>query len=247
MSPAAACAEDGTYMLSEEQARAILELRLQRLTGLERDKIADELKDHRQDLRPVLATLADRGKLLGILGDELREISERFANPRRTHIEDNEFESDIEDLIQREEMVVTVSMTGYVKRVPLSTYRAQKRGGKGRTGMTTKDEDVVSDLFVASTHAPVLFFTTRGIVHRMKVYRLPIGVAPHRAARRSSTCCRSKRGRNYLGHPAAARRRDDLGPVSSDVRHLGRHGAAQPVVGLRQYPLERPDRDEAGG
>jgi len=167
--------EDNTYMLSEEQARAILELRLQRLTGLERDKIADELKEVTDKISDLLATLANREKLLGILGDELKEIRERFSTPRRTHIEDNEFEADIEDLIQREEMVVTVSMTGYVKRVPLSTYRAQRRGGKGRTGMTTKDEDVVSDLFVAWTHAPVLFFTTRGIVHKMKVYRLPIG------------------------------------------------------------------------
>ncbi len=167
--------EDETYILSDEQARAILELRLQRLTGLERDKIAGELKEVTDKISDLLETLADREKLLGILSDELIEIRERFATPRRTHIEDNEFESDIEDLIQREEMVVTVSMTGYVKRVPLSTYRAQRRGGKGRTGMTTKDEDVVSDLFVAWTHAPVLFFTTRGIVHKMKVYRLPIG------------------------------------------------------------------------
>jgi DNA gyrase subunit A len=165
----------GTYMLSEEQARAILDLRLQRLTGLERDKIADELNEVTDKISDLLATLANRPKLLGILGDELRDIKERFANPRRTYIEDNEFESDIEDLIQREEMVVTVSMTGYVKRVPLSTYRAQRRGGKGRTGMTTKEEDVVSDLFVASTHAPVLFFTSRGMVHKLKVYRLPIG------------------------------------------------------------------------
>jgi DNA gyrase subunit A len=110
----------------------------------------------------------------------LAEIKTRFATPRRTMIEDNEFEADIEDLIQREDMVVTVSMTGYVKRVPLSTYRAQRRGGKGRMGMTTKDEDVVSDLFVANTHTPVLFFTTRGIVHRMKVYRLPIGTPTSR-------------------------------------------------------------------
>ena len=172
--PGRGVSEDGTYMLSEEQARAILELRLQRLTGLEREKIADELREITDKISDLLSTLADRPKLLGILGDELREIKDRFSNPRRTMIEDNEFESDIEDLIQREEMVVTVSMTGYVKRVPLSTYRAQRRGGKGRTGMTTKDEDVVSDLFVASTHAPVLFFTTRGIVHRLKVYRLPL-------------------------------------------------------------------------
>jgi len=173
--PGRGVSEGGTYVLSEEQARAILDLRLQRLTGLEREKIADELKEVTDKISDLLATLANRPKLLGILGDELRDIKERFANPRRTHIEDNEFESDIEDLIQREDMVVTVSMTGYVKRVPLSTYRAQRRGGKGRTGMTTKDEDVVSDLFVATTHTPVLFFTSRGMVHKLKVYRLPIG------------------------------------------------------------------------
>ncbi len=173
--PGRGVTEAGTYMLSEEQARAILDLRLHRLTGLEREKIAGELREITDQIADFLATLADRGKLLGILGDELRDIKARFANPRRTMIEENEFESDIEDLIQREEMVVTVSMTGYVKRVPLSTYRAQKRGGKGRTGMTTKEEDVVSDLFVATTHQPVLFFTTRGMVHRLKVYRLPLG------------------------------------------------------------------------
>ncbi len=178
--PGRGVTEDGNYWLSEEQARAILELRLQRLTGLERDKIADELKAITDNISDLLATLADREKLLGILGAELAEIKARFATPRRTSIEENEFEADIEDLIQREEMVVTVSMTGYVKRVPLSTYRAQKRGGKGRTGMTTKQEDVVSDLFVASTHAPVLFFTTKGMVHRLKVYRLPIGTPQSR-------------------------------------------------------------------
>ncbi len=172
--PGRSVSADGNYNLSEEQARAILELRLQRLTGLERDKIADELKEITARIADFLETLADRSKLLAILGNELTDIKTRFATPRRTTIEENEFEVDIEDLIQREDMVVTVSMTGYVKRVPLSTYRAQRRGGKGRTGMTTKEEDVVSDLFVASTHAPVLFFTTRGIVHKLKVYRLPL-------------------------------------------------------------------------
>jgi len=171
---------DGTYWLSDEQAKAILELRLQRLTGLEREKIAEELKEVTDRIAELLSILADRMKLLGILRGELVEIRERFATPRRTQIEESEFESDIEDLIQREDMVVTVSMTGYVKRVPLSTYRAQRRGGKGRTGMTTKDEDVVSDLFVANTHQPVLFFTTRGMVHRLKVYRIPVGTPQSR-------------------------------------------------------------------
>ncbi len=171
---------DGTYWLSDEQAKAILELRLQRLTGLEREKIAEELKEVTDRIAELLSILADRAKLLGILRGELVDIRERFATPRRTQIEESEFESDIEDLIQREDMVVTVSMTGYVKRVPLSTYRAQRRGGKGRTGMTTKDEDVVSDLFVANTHQPVLFFTTRGMVHRLKVYRIPVGTPQSR-------------------------------------------------------------------
>ena len=171
---------DGTYWLSDEQAKAILELRLQRLTGLEREKIAEELKEVTDRIAELLSILADRAKLLGILRDELVDIRQRFATPRRTQIEESEFESDIEDLIQREDMVVTVSMTGYVKRVPLSTYREQRRGGKGRTGMTTKDEDVVSDLFVANTHQPVLFFTTRGMVHRLKVYRIPVGTPQSR-------------------------------------------------------------------
>jgi DNA gyrase subunit A len=178
--PGAGVLEDGSYRLSDEQARAILDLRLQRLTGLEREKIAEELKEITEKIKEYLAILANRELLLAILHDELVEIRERFATPRKTAIEENEFEADIEDLIQREDMVVTVSMTGYVKRVPLSTYRAQRRGGKGRTGMTTKEEDVVSELFVAGTHAPVLFFTTRGMVHKLKVYRLPVGTPTSR-------------------------------------------------------------------
>jgi DNA gyrase subunit A len=119
--------------------------------------------------------LANRPKLLGILRDELVEMKERFGTPRRTEIQELEFEADIEDLIQREDMVVTVSQSGYVKRVPLSTYRAQKRGGKGRSGMSMKAEDAVSDLFVANTHTPLLLFSTRGMVYKLKVYRLPLG------------------------------------------------------------------------
>ena len=163
------------YRLSETQARAILELRLHRLTGLERDKIGAELKEVTDQIADYLETLANREKLLGILREELVEMKERFGTPRRTEIQELEFEADIEDLIQREDMVVTVSQSGYVKRVPLSTYRAQKRGGKGRSGMTMKEEDAVSDLFVANTHTPLLLFSSRGMVYRMKVYRLPLG------------------------------------------------------------------------
>ena len=166
---------NGTYRLSEEQAKAILDLRLHRLTGLERDRIGAELRDVTDQIADYLETLANRAKLLGILRDELIEMKERFGNPRRTEIQDLEFEADIEDLIQREDMVVTVSQSGYVKRVPLSTYRAQKRGGKGRSGMSMKAEDAVSDLFVANTHTPLLLFSSRGMVYKLKVYRLPLG------------------------------------------------------------------------
>lgn len=166
---------DGKYKLSEEQAKAILDLRLHRLTGLERDKIHAELIELGGEIKELLSILGSREKLYGIMRDELIEVREQFATPRRTTIEDVEFEHDIEDLIQREDMVVTVTNTGYIKRVPLSTYRAQRRGGKGRSGMNTHEEDYVTNLFVASTHTPVLFFSSAGQVYKMKVYRLPVG------------------------------------------------------------------------
>jgi DNA gyrase subunit A len=166
---------DNTYRMSEIQARAILDLRLHRLTALERDKIGGELHEVTAMIAEYLSILASREKLMKVLRDELVDIKTRFATPRRTELVPLELETDIEDLIQKEDMVVTVSHAGYVKRVPLSTYRAQKRGGKGRTGMITKEEDFVTDLFIANTHTPVLFFTNKGIVHKMKVYRLPLG------------------------------------------------------------------------
>ena len=163
------------YQFSEAQAKAILDLRLQRLTGLERDKIAEELKEHAAKIADCLETLDSRPKRLGILRGELVEMKDKFGSPRKTSIQELEFEHDIEDLIQREDMVVTVTHGGYIKRVPLSTYRAQRRGGKGRAGMATRDEDFVGQVFVADTHTPVLFFSTRGMVYKMKVYRLPLG------------------------------------------------------------------------
>jgi DNA gyrase subunit A len=166
---------DGHYQLSEAHARAILELRLHRLTGLERDKIAEELIDVCDQIKEYLTILSSREKLRSILRDELVEVKEEFANPRRTTLEESSAEVDIEDLIQREEMVVTVSHKGYIKRVPLNAYRAQRRGGKGRSGMNTRDEDFVAQVFVVNTHTPVLFFSSRGIVYKEKVYRLPIG------------------------------------------------------------------------
>ena len=165
----------GKYKLSEIQAKAILELRLHRLTGLERDKIADDLKDLGQQIDGHLTLLGSREKLYALLRKELLDMKEQFADPRRTAIEEGEFEHDIEDLIQREDMVVTVTNTGYVKRVPVSTYRAQRRGGKGRAGMSIHEEDFVSQVFVVNTHTPVLFFSSAGIVYKLKVYKLPLG------------------------------------------------------------------------
>lgn len=173
--PGRVVSDKGTYQLSETQARAILELRLHRLTGLERDKIADDLRALGDVIKELLAILGSRELLFDVLRGELEEMREKFANPRRTSLEEAEFEHDIEDLIQREEMVVTVTNTGYIKRVPLSTYRAQRRGGKGRSGMSTREEDFVSQVFVVNTHTPVLFFSSTGIVYKLKVYKLPLG------------------------------------------------------------------------
>ncbi|MBR1915240.1 MAG: DNA gyrase subunit A [Alphaproteobacteria bacterium] len=167
--------ENGQYRLSEDQAKAILDLKLQRLTGLERDKIHDELRGLGDDIKEFLSILASREKLYGIMRDELVEVKSEYAKPRLTTIEDIEYDTDIESLIQREEMVVTVTEAGYIKRVPLNAYKAQKRGGKGKSGMTTKEEDFVTRLFVASTHTPVLFFSSKGLVYKMKVYKLPLG------------------------------------------------------------------------
>ena len=172
--------DDGTYNLSEEQARAILELRLQRLTALGRDEIADELNKIGAEIKDYLDILSSRLRILTIVKDELAAVRDEFGTPRRTQIADGGPDMDDEDLIAREDMVVTVSHAGYVKRVPLTTYRAQRRGGKGRSGMATRDEDFVNRLFVANTHTPVLFFSSRGIVYKEKVWRLPIGTPQSR-------------------------------------------------------------------
>jgi DNA gyrase subunit A len=166
-------AADGTYRLSAEQAKAILDLRLQRLTALGRDEIKDELDKLAAEIADYLDILRSRARVQSIVKDELQAVKEEFATPRRTVIVDQEGEMEDEDLIQREDMVVTVSHLGYVKRVPLSTYRAQRRGGKGRAGMQTREEDFVARLFVANTHTPVLFFSSRGQVYKEKVWRLP--------------------------------------------------------------------------
>ena len=164
----------GTTRLSAEQAKAILDLRLQRLTALGREEITDELDKLAVQISDYLDILRSRARIQAIIKDELKASREQFATPRRTVITEQEAEVEDEDLIQREDMVVTVSHLGYIKRVPLSTYRAQKRGGKGRGGMQVREEDFVSRLFVASTHTPVLFFSSRGKVYKQKVWRLPL-------------------------------------------------------------------------
>ncbi|WP_205042212.1 DNA gyrase subunit A [Rhodoligotrophos defluvii] len=172
--------EAGTLRLSDEQARAILDLRLQRLTALGRDEIGDELKELGEKIADYLDILRSRARVQQIVRDELEAAKAEFATPRRTEITEEGFEVEDEDLIAREDMVITVSHAGYIKRVPLSTYRAQRRGGKGRFGVSMKDEDFVSQLFVANTHTPVLFFSSTGMVYRMKVWRLPIGTPQSR-------------------------------------------------------------------
>ena len=165
--------KDGMYQLSDVQAKAILELRLQRLTGMEIDKLKDEIKEISLKISDYLKILGSREELLKVLKDELSLVREKMSDDRRTIISEHAIDADDEDLIQQEDMVVTVSHRGYIKRVPLATYRAQRRGGKGRAGMKTRDEDFVTRLFVANTHTPILFFTSKGMVHQLKCFKLP--------------------------------------------------------------------------
>jgi DNA gyrase subunit A len=172
--------DDDTYFLSDEQSKAILDLRLARLTALGREEIAEELEKIGVEIKDFLDILASRVRIQQIVKDELAAVRDQFATPRRTELADGGPDMEDEDLIAREDMVVTVSHTGYIKRVPLVTYKAQRRGGKGRSGMATKDEDFVNRLFVANTHTPVLFFSSRGIVYKEKVWRLPVGTPQSR-------------------------------------------------------------------
>ncbi|WP_416831844.1 MAG: DNA gyrase subunit A [Erythrobacter sp.] len=167
--------EGGTYRLSERQVKAILDLRLHRLTALGRDEIGDELAELASKIEEYLAILADRAKLYQVMREELEEIRATYATPRVSEIAPAWDGLDDEDLIERDDMVVTVTLDGYIKRTPLSTFRAQNRGGKGRAGMSTKDEDAIAEMFVTSTHNPVLFFSTAGKVYRLKVWKLPEG------------------------------------------------------------------------
>ena len=167
--------EDGTYNLSEAQARAILDLRLQRLTQLGVKEVTDELEELAGKIKEYLEILGSRERIMGIIADELRDVKDQFAVPRRTEIVDWSGDMDDEDLIEREDMVVTITQGGYIKRTPLADFRAQKRGGKGLSGGALKDDDVVTNLFVANTHTQLLVFTTDGMVYKLKTWRLPLG------------------------------------------------------------------------
>lgn len=167
--------EDGTYNLSEVQARAILELRLQRLTQIGVKEVTDELQELAEKIKDYLEILASRDRIMTIISDELSEVKRLFAVPRRTEIVDWSGDATDEDLIEKEDMVVTITSSGWAKRTPLADYRAQKRGGKGLSGMSTKDEDVITTLFVANTHTQLLFFTDDGMAYKLKTWRLPLG------------------------------------------------------------------------
>ena len=234
----------GTTRLSAEQAKAILDLRLQRLTALGRDEIKAELDKLAAEIADYLDILRSRARIQTIVKDELAAIKNEFATPRRTVIVDQEGEMEDEDLIQREDMVVTVSHAGYVKRVPLSTYRAQRRGGKGRAGMQTREEDFVTRLFVASTHTPVLFFSSRGQVYKEKVWRLP-QAAPQARGKALINILPLEQGENITTIMPLPEDECDLGQARRHVRDHARHGAAQQAVGFRRRAALRHHRHEA--
>lgn len=167
--------KDGKFYFTETQARAILDMRLARLTGLEMEKITNELKVLAEEISGYLVLLSDGKKMMDLVKTELVQVKEQFATPRKSVIEDSEYEIDIEDLIPKEEMVVVGTMNGYIKRVALSAYRTQRRGGKGRSGMDVRDEDIATDIFATNTHTPILFFSSKGKVYKMKTYKLPLG------------------------------------------------------------------------
>ncbi len=171
----ATISDDSKIHLTEIQAKAILEMRLQRLTAMEKDKLENDLAELTKEVTEYIDILSSREKLLFILKSELLKVKEDYATPRLTEIVQGNFEHDMEDLIQKEDMVVTVTLGGYIKRVPLGTYRAQKRGGKGRSGLSMRDEDILTQLFVGNTHTPMLFFSNIGQVYSLKLYKLPLG------------------------------------------------------------------------
>ena len=242
--PRHSVSEAGTTRLSAEQAKAILDLRLQRLTALGRDEIKAELDKLAGEIADYLDILRSRARIQAIVKDELVAIKNEFATPRRTVILDQEGEMEDEDLIQREDMVVTVSHAGYVKRVPLSTYRAQRRGGKGRAGMQTREEDFVTRLFVASTHTPVLFFSSRGQVYKEKVWRLP-QAAPQARGKALINILPLEQGENITTIMPLPEDEVELEQARRHVRDHARHRPAQQAFGFFRRAALRHHRHEA--
>ena len=230
------------YKLSEAQVKAILELRLHRLTALGRDEIGGELEGLATNIGELLEILGNRARLYEVMREEFDEVEAEFATPRMSELAAAADGIEDEDLIELEDMVVTVTMGGYIKRTPLSVFREQKRGGKGRAGMATKEEDAVTNLFVTSTHNPVLFFSNLGRVYRMKVWRLPEG-GPNTKGRPMVNLLPLAEGEDDLDRAAAARGRGRMGRPPHHVRDCRRHRAAQQHGRLHQHPDRGQDRD----
>ncbi len=237
-------AADGTFKLSDEQARAILALTLSRLTALGRDEIGDELNGLGTDIADFLAILRSRERVQTIVRDELTAIKTEFSTPRLTMIDEAAGDFEDEDLIAREDMVVTVTHGGYIKRVPLSAYRTQARGGKGRSGMATRDEDFVTRLFVANTHAPVLFFSSLGQVYKLKVWRLPIA-EPQGRGRALINMLPLDAGERISSIVPLPEDEARLAKARHHVRDSQRRGATQLAGRFRRHQQERQDRHEA--
>ena len=239
-------AESTVYRLSDVQVRAILDLRLHRLTALGRDEIGNELKVLADSISELLAILADRVKLYAVMRAELTAVRDEFATPRRSEIASAFDGIEDEALIERVDMVVTVTLDGYIKRTPLDTFRAQRRGGKGRAGMATKDEDVITELFVTSTHTPVLFFSTHGKVYRMKVWRLPEG-GPATRGRPMINLLPLATGETISTVLPLPENEDEWGKLPRHVRDRQGACAAQLYGCVCQYPDRRQDRDAFRG
>ena len=236
----------GTARLSAEQAKAILDLRLQRLTALGRDEIKEELDKLAAEIADYLDILRSRARIQTIVKDELKAVKDEFATPRRTVIIDQEGEMEDEDLIQREDMVVTVSHLGYVKRVPLSTYRAQRRGGKGRAGMQTREEDfVAAPVRGQHAHAGAVLLLARPSLQGKSLAAAAGRASGTRQGAHQHPAAGA--GRAHHHHHAAAGGREDLGRTRRDVCHHRRHGAAQQALRFRRRAPLRHHRDEAGG
>ena len=242
--PRTVVSEGDKVRLSDEQARAILALQLSRLTGLGRDDIAKAANEIAEEIKELLDILGSRERILAIIRDELIGVKEAFGVPRRTTFSESEGEIDDEALIPREDMVVTVTHGGYVKRTPLAAYRTQRRGGRGRAGMAMKDEDFVTRVFVASTHAPILFFSSSGMAYKMKAWRIPAG-DPRTKGRALVNLLPLGQGETITSVMALPEDERDWDKLDVMFATKLRRRAAQQAQRLRAGEPQRQDRHEA--